>query len=500
MWTPQWHDENAYVLQARMLSEGHLWMTPHPLAEFFNTFHVLTTPVYSGKYYPGTAAFYVPGMWLGLPPVATALAMSIAMMWMWSDVLIRLRAPLAPLLLLAMGMSSASFQGITLRVMSQGALMFLVGVVWWITADFIRVRRHSRRVTAIDLPRLLLCGFLAGWCLLIRPIDAVILLAVPAWCVLRSLKSLSTFASFQRIMLGLLTVSPAIFLMLLINRGITGSVFTTPWSLYASMYQPGEQLGFPVFEPGLLAADAPLQKHLFYEGFMTLLKAHTPFEVLWSWLGGFRLDLLLRMCAAVLPLALLLPLAIVGGVTRRGRLFLLPILGVLFLYSCYAWMSGHYFVVVAPLVAMCIAIGLQRVQERIGLFKGPWASGVLLTWVALSVLATSEPNAPVQLYRTSPMPTLAHFERIVSPQIKRPALVFFTFGRSSVVNEELVYNLENADIDQCELIRAVDISGKRSALIDYYRALGRDRQIYAYDTGSGVFQNLGTTRDVSSSP
>src|SRR4051794_16683103 len=37
---PKFHDQFMYLLQARMLASGRLWMPPHPLAEFFETFYV----------------------------------------------------------------------------------------------------------------------------------------------------------------------------------------------------------------------------------------------------------------------------------------------------------------------------------------------------------------------------------------------------------------------------------------------------------------------------
>src|SRR4051794_2520407 len=43
---PHIHDESAYLIQTRMLLHGHLWMPSHPLADFFDSFHILVRPVY----------------------------------------------------------------------------------------------------------------------------------------------------------------------------------------------------------------------------------------------------------------------------------------------------------------------------------------------------------------------------------------------------------------------------------------------------------------------
>src|SRR5205814_1552979 len=50
-----------------MLLHGRLWMPQHPLADFFDSFHLITRPVYASKYFPGTAMVYAPGLALHLP-------------------------------------------------------------------------------------------------------------------------------------------------------------------------------------------------------------------------------------------------------------------------------------------------------------------------------------------------------------------------------------------------------------------------------------------------
>src|SRR4051794_17484608 len=50
---PHIHDESSYLIQTRMLLHGRLWMPQHPLADFFDSFHILVRPVYASKYFPG---------------------------------------------------------------------------------------------------------------------------------------------------------------------------------------------------------------------------------------------------------------------------------------------------------------------------------------------------------------------------------------------------------------------------------------------------------------
>jgi len=64
---PKTLDDQSYVIQMRMLATGKLWKQEHPCADFFDTFHVLVQPRYASAYFPGTAMFYTPLIWIGAP-------------------------------------------------------------------------------------------------------------------------------------------------------------------------------------------------------------------------------------------------------------------------------------------------------------------------------------------------------------------------------------------------------------------------------------------------
>ena len=64
---PIYHDEAAYLLQARLFAHGVVAGAPAPLREFFEQFHVFVSPVLAPKYPPGFALAMVPGIWLGAP-------------------------------------------------------------------------------------------------------------------------------------------------------------------------------------------------------------------------------------------------------------------------------------------------------------------------------------------------------------------------------------------------------------------------------------------------
>src|SRR5439155_4223022 len=64
---PKFHDEHMHLVQARMLAHGKLWTQSHPMADFFESFHIMVKPVYASIYFPGTAIVYLPWAWFNLP-------------------------------------------------------------------------------------------------------------------------------------------------------------------------------------------------------------------------------------------------------------------------------------------------------------------------------------------------------------------------------------------------------------------------------------------------
>ena len=80
--SPAFHDETAYVLQAKIFASGR-WTAPaRPLPEFFQEIHIFDTPGTAARYWPGHAMVLVPGILLGLPalmPVVLAGLMGALM-------------------------------------------------------------------------------------------------------------------------------------------------------------------------------------------------------------------------------------------------------------------------------------------------------------------------------------------------------------------------------------------------------------------------------------
>lgn len=84
--SPRTHDEFSYALMGETLAGGRVSSPSPPLAEFFDTFHVLVRPKYASKYFPLQGIFLAIGEKLtGRPAVGVWLSAAFATaatMWM----------------------------------------------------------------------------------------------------------------------------------------------------------------------------------------------------------------------------------------------------------------------------------------------------------------------------------------------------------------------------------------------------------------------------------
>src|SRR5436305_14814572 len=139
-----------YLIQARLLAAGRLWLPQHPLADFFETFHVFTKPVYAPIYFPGTALLYVLPIKIGRAPWLMSVLVCSGVVTLAYVVFTRLLDGVAGALAALMALAVPQIHFLSIMAMSHPvALLQGLAMTWaWL---------RWRRAAAL--------GRLAGWSL-----------------------------------------------------------------------------------------------------------------------------------------------------------------------------------------------------------------------------------------------------------------------------------------------------------------------------------------------
>src|SRR5207249_2836245 len=197
-------------------ARGRLWMPPHPLADFFETFFVLTRPVYAPIYFPGTALMYVPTVWLKLPYWLMPAVVSGATVGLFyhivTDLLDGLDGALAAVLLLSLRW----FRHLSLIVMSNTVMLFLGMLMFWALLRWRRRRRWGW---------LALIGACAGWSAITRPIDSIAFVLPVGLAVMWELRRTGGARLTRAAIVLLVFATPFLALQIAFNIGVTGKPF-----------------------------------------------------------------------------------------------------------------------------------------------------------------------------------------------------------------------------------------------------------------------------------
>jgi hypothetical protein len=430
------HDEQAYLLQARIFASARLSAPPPPLPEFFEQYHVLVTPRLAPKYPPGHALLLVPGVWLGLPglvPVLLygvsggllfALARRLAGAWValfaW---LVWLSAPMGNVWRCTYLSESTST-----AVFMLGAWLLLR---WWETA-------RTRDLVGIAL--------LVAWMGITRPLTAVALGAPLAVVVLarsfraRAARDLAKAAAAGAAVLALLPLWSA---------ASTGSWRTLPYTHYSRVYFPYEKLGFGL-DPAAPRRELPPDMARYDRGYRQVHLAYTP--------GALPRALVDRAVGAGRelwggsawrpPLVLFFLLGL-PSLDRRGWLAMAWVAALFLVYLAYAHLAywAIYYHEAHPMLAFVTALGLLRLMGWLA--TGSWrptpqtASRVAPAAAALAVLAFALGLSDATTTRRQTQERVAYhraFARAVAAIPDRRAIVFVRYGAAHNSHRSLIEN------------------------------------------------------------
>ena len=535
---PRTHDECSYYLGAQMLARGRLWMPPHPLGDFFESFYILTKPVYCSIYFPGTALIFAPTVWLDLPTWAMPAVVSGAAVALLYRIITELIDGAAGAVAALLLVSLTWFRTYTVLLMSQVPMLFLGLLMIWL---WLRWREQNRWGWLLAL------GAAGGWAAVTRPADALCF-AVPVLCGTAALgcvppkaevlRMTSTFGRTQpgaavphgksqpaaavphgklqpgaavphvvfSIGLLLLGALPFLALQLVFDIKVTGDPFKTPYTLYLDRDQPGSTFGLHHFDPTLKPASTLPQIQADYELTKTYLRHHQPDNFLGPWVRTTesRPPYLAMIAGTTLPAGILLVLVPVGllGLTDRRRLVLFSTLPVfLALYIFNPFLLEHYAIPIIPAVVLCLLLGVDEVARA-----WPRHAAVLrpaLTWgiIAAAVTGAWEVNHlivrdPRQQVSDEPLPS-SYLRELHDRLRGRPAVVLFQYSPGDNWKEEPVCNSEVAWPDDAEVVRAHDLGPRDHEIVEYYANRQPDRMFFTVSrdrrTGARRISPIATT-------
>jgi hypothetical protein len=498
---PKTHDEGSYVIGLRMLARGRLWMPPHELADFFDTFYVIVKPVYASLYFPGTALLYAPGDWLQWPtwvmPVVAAGAVVGLVYRVVSDLIDGAAGALAALLVVSLSW----YRMLSVLVFSQVPLLLMALLLVW---AWLHWRRAGKAGWAVAI------GVFAGWAAIVRPLDALCYASPVGLAILVDLRDRPITRRLIDPALVVLGAVPFLALQLYFNHGVTGRLTQTPYTYYLERDQPRTSFGFHAYDPALQPQSTLPQKRDYYRSFMAnYIREHQPatFAMVWA------LKSLPMLLDATLParfLAVLVPVGLLGLTTapRRALWATLPLFVVG--YALNTFFLEHYAVAVIPAVLLSALLGLYSLADAWPRWRDPVLSAGALVLVATSLLSLYELNGLAtaldakdqrRLHAVddetfhSDLLRFVHYK--VEAAVEKPAVVLFTYKPGVNVIEEPVYNTDAAWPDDAPVVRAHDLGPRNAEIFDYYARRQPDRTFYRFDRSTGTLTPLGRAKPLA---
>ncbi len=462
---PRIHDEHCYLIQARMLASGQLWAPQHPVADFFDNFYMLARPVYAPIYFPGTALADAPFVRLGAPywlmPVLAA-GLVVALVF---SVVTTLIDELAGLVAVFCAITNWGLREFSTIVMAQVPLTLLVLLAFW---SWLRWRNTSQ------LRWMGAAGAFLGWAAIPRPVDALAF-ALPIgvatlWtCRPRSVKHVATIA-----LVVCLAAVPFLLLQLILNRGTTGSVFKSPYSVYLETDAPGSGYGFGGSAVIRQPQSALAQKRDYLDRFRSdEIRQHTiphiPQELIRRvfWTGVCTLP------AGIL--ALLLPASVLGF-QRPDRLALLAVAPVfLLLYLPNPFFLVHYTIPLVPVTAFLLALAIHELARGDTRIRALFS--IIVIAVCLSVTPEFRPDVRDGVVPPMPLTAMLHHQ-LADAVSQAGAVVLFRYQAGDNPVEDPVYNDDVLWPDDARVIRAHDLGTRNIEIAHYFASTQPWRRFY----------------------
>lgn len=492
------NDEHAYMIQARMLAIGRLWMPAYPtnIVPFFDALAMINDRVDAAMYFPGTALATVPFVWIHLPfwmmPLLAASASAGLLYAVISEIFDPIRGFIAVLLLVSLDVFTKN------STLLLSEMPFLVAELVLLLAWF-RFRRFPKWSSA------LLIGAAGGFAAITRPLDALCFCMPIGVAILLQLRRPPVKLPRSAFII-LLGASPFLALLLIQNIGVTGH-----WSQFAEAYYnhqnfPASPMGFHWVDLQHIPPAMSLPKQQWLRDWvLPSFQTHTPGNAFRSWVRG-RLSKNILPAAVPNPLLrILIPLAIFSLFDPRKLVMTAALAIFLISNAFYLFLLDHYLIALLPSIICLILMGLESLARAFPARNR--ATTFFLIWISCSsATAIWRLTARPQLDPTS-APDQRPASRLLANLPITPAVVLFRFDpdqRIDSFNDDPVYNDTVAFPDNAPVVRARDLGPEKNRdIIRYYAQHQPDRVFYIYDPDARFAgQNplsppLGTARDLN---
>jgi len=487
---PVFHDEAAYLLQARIFASGRWASPPPPIPEFFEQFHVLVAPVMASKYPPGHSLLMAPGAAIGLPGLVPLLLAGLAgtLLYLLARRAAGVWAAFLAWLLWMAAPANVAWRASYLSENTSSAACLLALWLWVRWRDTGAARWLAAAAVAV------------GWCAITRPLTAL-LFALPLGIV--TLAEVVRRRRWRSLAAGLAAGVATLSIIPLWSARTTGDWRVTPWAAYTRAYMDYDHPGFGEFgEPPtrMLPPDVAQVNRGYRKGHRGHVVGQLPAIAL-SRAGELvkavalwdALELPATPFIAYAVMALLVAAMIWGAVEGPPEArFACATVAAMFLgYLVYAHPPGWtlYYVELYPGLAFLAAVGLLRMLEAAAReLKRPdvprWRTrAALLAAGVVAIAAVGNVAVERSDARTRQRAPRA-FAALMRLVPDRRALVFVRYAPGHSPHQSLVQNAP--DVARARLAFAYDRGADNARLI---RAMP-GRALYLYDEAASKLRPL----------
>jgi len=487
---PVFHDEAAYLLQARIFASGRWASPPPPIPEFFEQFHVLVSPVMASKYPPGHSLLMAPGAALGLPGLVPLLLTGLAgaLLFALARRAAGVWAALLAWLLWMAAPANLAWRASYLSETTSSAACLLALWLWLRWRDTGAARWLAAAAVAV------------GWCAITRPLTAL-LFALPLGAV--TLVEAVRRKWWRSLAAGLTAGAATLCIIPLWSARTTGDWRVTPWAAYTRAYMDYDHVGFGLFgqpptrtlPPDVAQVNGGYQKghrgHVVDQlPAIALSRAGELVKAVALW-DAFELPATpyLAYAAMVLLVAAMLWGAVEGP--REARFVGATVAAMFLGYLVYAHPPGWtlYYLELYPGLAFLAAVGLLRMGDAAAReLKRPdpprWtARAALLAAGVVAIAAVGNvavERGEARARHRAPRAFAAFMRQVREPR----ALVFVRYAPGHSPHQSLIQNAP--DVARARIAFAYDRGADDARLI---RAMP-GRALYLFDEATSTLRPL----------